>query len=68
MSCNFQVKASPKEKDYRIENDKMIRTFTRKWKKSGILKDLKDKSYPRTRGMKSRLKRYLGKKRSKKSK
>ena len=66
MSFNFQVKASPKEKDYRIENEKMIRKFTRKWKKSGILKELKDKSYPRTRGMKVRLKKYLGKKRSKK--
>ena len=66
MSFNFQVKANPKEKDFKIENEKMIRKFTRKWKKSGILKDLKDKSYPRTRGMKARLKRYLGKKRSKK--
>lgn len=66
MSFNFQVKASPKEKDFKVENEKMIRKFTRKWKKSGILKELKDKSYPRTRGMKTRLKKYLGKKRSKK--
>ena len=64
MSFNFQVKASPKEKDFKVENEKMIRKFTRKWKKSGILKELKDKSYPRTRGMKTRLKKYLGKKRS----
>ena len=63
---NFQVKANPKARDVDLETQKMIRKFMRKWKKSGILKELKEKSYPQTRGMKQRKKKYLGKKRNKK--
>ena len=65
---NFQAKPSPRKDGKRkssieAENDKLIRKFMRKWKKSGILKELKEKQYPVTRGMKARRKRYLGKRR-----
>ena len=65
---NFQVKlsdrkGSKKNSSIEMENDKLIRKFMRKWKKSGILKELKDKQYPITRGMRARKKRYLGKRR-----
>lgn len=64
--CNFHVKTNPKlaGKPVEIQNDIMIKKFVRKWKKSGILKDLKEKSFPQTRGMKVRKKRYLGKRRN----
>ena len=59
---NFQAKPSPRKDGKRnssieAENDKLIRKFMRKWKKSGILKELKEKQYPVTRGMKARRKR-----------
>jgi ribosomal protein S21 len=64
---NFSVKLNPKlaEKKSTAENNEiLIKKFTRKWKKSGILKELKEKSYPITRGMKRRRKKHLGKRRS----
>ena len=61
---NFQVKAVSKGKDITLENEKLIKKFLRKWKRCGILKELKEKSYPRTKGMKERKKRYLGKRRT----
>jgi ribosomal protein S21 len=65
-SCNFVVKNNPKVagKPVEVQNDIMIKKFVRKWKKSGILRDLKEKSFPQTRGMKQRKKRYLGKRRN----
>jgi len=44
-------------------NNLLIKKFLRKWKKSGILRELKEKSYPITRGMKKRKKKYMGKRR-----
>ena len=41
-----------------------VKKFLKKWKLSGIQRELKDKSYPQTRGMKARKKRYLGKRRN----
>jgi hypothetical protein len=64
---NFQVKASPKSKDVSVENQKIIRKFLQKWKKSGILKEIRDRQYPITRGEKNRLKKRAGQRRSKKS-
>ena len=65
-ACNFVVKNHPKmaNKPVEIQNEILIKKFIRKWKKSGIVKDLKEKSYPQTRGMKARKKRYLGKRRN----
>ena len=63
---NFQVKASPKSKDVSVENQKIIRKFLQKWKKSGILKEIRDRQYPITRGEKNRLKKRAGQRRSKK--
>ena len=64
---NFQVKASPKSRDPSVENQKLVRKFLQKWKKSGILKEVRDRQYPVTRGQKNRLKKRAGIRRSKKS-
>ena len=65
-ACNLVVKNNPKlaNKPTEVQNDILIKKFLRKWKKSGIVKELKEKSYPQTRGMKARKKRYLGKRRN----
>lgn len=65
-SCNFVVKADRKlaQKPPEVQAEIMIKRFLRKWKKSGIARELKEKSYPQTRGMKARKKRYLGKRRN----
>ena len=65
--CNFSVKINPKhvgKKSIEEQNAILIKRFLKKWKRSGILKDLKEKSYPQTKGMKERKKRYLGKRRN----
>ena len=49
------------------ENQILVKKFLRKWKQSGILRELKQRQYPKTRGMKEREKRFLGKKRSRKN-
>ena len=64
---NFSVKLNPRhtgKKSEEEQNNILIKKFLRKWKQSGILKELKEKSYPQTRGMKARKKRYLGKRRN----
>ena len=65
--CNFSVKANPRLKGKKTteeQNQILVKKFMKKWKLSGILKTLRDKSYPQTRGMKERKKRYLGKRRN----
>ena len=65
--CNFAVKVNPRhsgKKSVDEQNAILVKKFIKKWKLSGILKDLKEKSYPQTRGMKARKKRYLGKRRN----
>jgi len=65
--CNFSVKTNPRhagKKSVEEQNMILVKKFLKKWKLSGILKDLKEKSYPQTRGMKARKKRYLGKRRN----
>jgi hypothetical protein len=65
--CNFSVKLNPRhsgKKSTEEQNMILIKKFLRKWKQSGILKELKEKSYPQTKGMKARKKRYLGKRRN----
>ncbi len=64
---NFQVKASPKNRDAQSENNRLLKKFLSKWKKSGILKEIRDRQYPITKGQKRRLKKRAGIRRSKKS-
>ena len=67
---NFSVKLNPKLADKKSvdeNNSILIKKFLRKWKKSGILKDLKKKTYPLTKGMKERRKKHMGKRRSNKN-
>ena len=61
---NFQVKANPKAKDQSVESQKVIKKFLQKWKKSGLLKEIRDRQYPVTRGQKARKKKMAGKRRS----
>ena len=61
---NFQVKANPKAKDQSVESQKVIRKFLQKWKKSGLLKEIRDRQYPITRGQKARKKKMSGKRRA----
>ena len=65
-ACNFVVKVDKKlaQKPAEVQNDILIKRFMRKFKKSGIVRELREKSYPQTRGMKARKKRYLGKRRN----
>lgn len=65
--CNFSVKRNPRlagKKTDEEQNNILVKKFLKKWKLSGILRELKEKSYPQTRGMKARKKRYLGKRRN----
>ena len=65
--CNFVVKRNPnlaKKKTDEEQNAILLKRFLKKWKQSGILKEIKERSYPQTRGMKERKKRYLGKRRN----
>ena len=46
-SCNFSVKRNPKLKGKKTEDEQnniLIKKFLRKWKQSGIQKELRDKS------------------------
>tara|TARA_B100001250_G_scaffold407689_1_gene428853 strand:- start:740 stop:967 length:228 start_codon:yes stop_codon:yes gene_type:complete len=65
--CNFVAKLNPKmasKKSVEECNNILIKKFLRKWKQSGILKELRDRKEPMTRGQKARKKRYLGKRRN----
>lgn len=65
---NFKVKLNKKliqEKTPEEANNILIRLFQKKWKLSGIARELKEKEAPVTRGQKARKKRYFGKRRKK---
>ena len=64
---NFLVKAQSRTGDAAFENQKIVRKFLQKWKKSGILKEIRDGESPITKGQKVRLKKKAGMRRSKKS-
>tara|TARA_B100000282_G_C31714029_1_gene482590 strand:+ start:552 stop:776 length:225 start_codon:yes stop_codon:yes gene_type:complete len=67
---NFSVKHNPKKRkneSIQQQNDRLIRAFNRKFKKSGIVKELRDKAFPMTRGMKKRKKIAAGKRRAQKN-
>jgi len=65
---NFSVKARPSKRRRTVEeaNLALISAFMKKWKKSGILKEIKEKTAPITKGQRERRKRYLGKRRASK--
>lgn len=67
---NFSVKHNPRKARGSIaeQNAKLVRIFMKKFKESGIVKELKDKSYPLTKGMKRRRKIAAGKRRAQKNK
>lgn len=65
---NFSVKAKRSNRgSVQEQNDKLIRAFNKKFKKSGIAKELRDKRFPVTRGMKRRAKIKAGKRRAQKN-
>ena len=66
---NFSVKHNPRKARGSVQeqNDKLIRIFNRKYKRSGIVKELRNKAFPLTRGMKRRKKIAAGKRRAKKN-
>ena len=68
--CNFSVRFNPRKAKGTVQeqNEKLIRIFNKKFKRSGIVKELRDKQYPLTRGMKRRKKIAAGKRRAKKNK
>ena len=68
--CNFSVKHNPKRsrgQSVEQQNAKLVRMFIKKFKESGIVKELRDKRYPVTRGMKRRRKKSAGKRRAQKN-
>ena len=62
---NVSVKLNKKlaNKDVDVANNILVKQFNRKFKKSGIIKELRDRRYPITKGEKRRLKKKLGRKR-----
>ena len=65
--CNFSVKAKPRQRgSVEEQNSKLVRIFLKKFKKSGIVQELRKKEYPITRGMKRRQKKHLGRRRAQK--
>jgi len=67
--CNFSVRPKGRPKGtIQEQNERLVKIFNRKFKKSGITKELRDKRYPVTRGMKRRAKIKAGKRRAQKNK
>jgi len=68
--CNFSVRLKKNKKNLSIQeqNERLVKIFNRKFKKSGITKELRDKRYPVTRGMKRRAKKKAGIRRAQKNK
>ena len=72
MKYNFGVKSSDlKFKNKRSAanantNEILVKVFLKKWKKSGIVKELREKRYFESKGEKRRRKKNQSKKRSKK--
>jgi len=65
---NFKVKLKKSNGSSSRDNETLVKNFIRKFKKSGIVKELKKKQYPISKGQRKRLKKYLGKKRHQKNK
>ena len=66
---NFGVKLNRRLSDKKSVsecNEILIKRFVKKFKRSGILKELRNKREPITRGQKERQKRWVGKKRQRK--
>ena len=77
MKYNFGVKAkdirnkrgrqNTKSGDFSNTNEILVKIFLKKWKKSGIVKELREKRYHETKGEKRRRKRNQSKKRIQKN-
>jgi ribosomal protein S21 len=67
--CNISVKHNPRKAKGGVQeqNEKLIKIFNKKFKRSGIVQELRKKSYPITRGMKRRAKIAAGRRRAKKN-
>tara|TARA_B100000579_G_C22208984_1_gene566417 strand:- start:59 stop:295 length:237 start_codon:yes stop_codon:yes gene_type:complete len=76
MKFNFGVSRKDikfKGKDKRnmstsVSNEILLKMFLKKWKKSGIIKELREKRYHESKGERSRRKRNQAKKRQQNSK
>lgn len=72
MKYNFGVSAKdikPKGKNKgssNVPNEVLVKIFLKKWKKSGIVKELREKRYFESKGEKRRRKKNQSKKRSQK--
>ena len=67
--CNIIVKHKPGNLKGGVQeqNEKLIKIFNKKFKRSGIVRELRNKSYPITKGMKKRAKKAAGIRRTKKN-
>tara|TARA_Y100000385_G_C12570288_1_gene416035 strand:- start:194 stop:424 length:231 start_codon:yes stop_codon:yes gene_type:complete len=67
--CNISVKDNPRKAKGTVQeqNEKLVRIFNKKFKRSGIVRELRKKAYPVTRGMKKRAKKAAGIRRAKKN-
>ena len=66
---NFSVKLHPKAKKNSVEinNARLIKRFMKKFKDSGLVKELRERQAPMTKGQKNRLKKHIGKRRAQKA-
>jgi len=67
--CNISVKINPRKAKGSVQeqNEKLIRVFNKKFKRSGIIMELRKKAYPVTRGMKKRAQKAAAVRRAKKN-
>ncbi len=67
--CNFSVKLHPnaKRNSTEVNNAKLVKKFMKKFKESGIVKELRQRQAPMTKGQKNRLKKHIGKRRAQKA-
>jgi ribosomal protein S21 len=67
--CNFSVKLHPKanKQSTEVNNARLVKKFIKKFKESGIVRELRNRQYPITRGQKARMKKQAGKRRAAKA-
>ena len=66
---NFSVKLHPKSKKNsdEVNNARLVKKFLKKFKDSGIIRELRKREYPITRGQKNRMKKHIGRRRAQKA-
>lgn len=66
---NFCVKSRKNKKtNNEMQNNSLIKVFIKKWKKSGLAKEIRENSFHSTRNQKKRIKKKASIKRNKKNK